>query len=301
MAYGIELTNSAGVPVFDQASRCLRVVASGATIDADAAAEAAFQEYQALPSPKRLHQLSFGQARSFEGPGATAMPHSGFALQLMGTGYPGFPEAKVYAVRPVFDAAGGGFSAFYRWTAQPINRAIETEINVPGVPGGTFCLVNGVRQYRILAPIPTPGGYASDYGMQIRDASGAVIFDSRDTFLAVRFAFIVPKAVADDVLYNGATRDVTLPEPMPNSWVSVPILSCFNVVFLGRRFAGSGTRRIDTWRMDRVELQQIDASTIRVSRNTGAAVEYENPASQNPQPYYSYSHDIIAYLARNVG
>jgi len=288
------IRNTDGVEIFDLSHRCLRIVASGTTASLATAQAVVDASYAAISGGKKKVGLL--------APVGTHIAHDGLALRYHGQMPPPNAGIAVYVVEPVFDAgAEGGWSAFYQWTAEPIYGSLETEFDLAELAQGTFCAVTGERPYRLSAPIPTPGGYDTQWGLRIRSSAGEVLFDSRDTFLPVRFAFIVPIAVAQDILANNTSRDIALPEAMPSSWVSLPYLHCIEVEFLYLYALGSTTRRV--WRENHIQIQQIDDTTIRVSRRTGAIQEDVWSTGNTPPPraFYSYAHDIIVYLARNIG
>lgn len=291
MSYGIELINSVGTVALDSDHQTLRVVASGTTKSFNTQRNARVDDYNAIGGNKAFIDLVHF--------GGSHIAHSALALTNKGP-LENAPTFTAYAIEPVFPGvSGGGWSAFYRFTGTPIFLSQETEFDLPGYPEGVFCTVSGSRQYKLTAPVATPGGYDTDYGLQVRNAANEVIFDSRDEYLAVRYAFIVPIAVMWDVLLNNAVKNITLPESMPNCWVSIPVLAAINVKFIETWTEGGSTWR--SYRVDYVQVQQTSNTNIQVSRRTGD-VQTENwPTGDTPLPriFYEYAHDLIVYVARN--
>jgi hypothetical protein len=299
MAYGIELLNTDGVPVFDTNHQTLRQVASGTTVSYSSALSEVEEQYMAIPT----HYKRISGLRSQFNSWAPELHIAGPGLQLIDAGFlpPPNQQFRHYIVAPQFaPGTNGGWSAFYQFNGTPIWFSVEVEFDSEPqlFPQGTFPVVNSQRPYRLTAPIPTPGGYVETYGMQVFNAAGDVVFDSRDTFLAVRFAFIVPQAVVENVLFNGATKTVTLPEAMPNCWISIPRLHCPNRIFISQNtIPPLGINTV--YRYDRVQIEQVSATQLLVSRRIGE--EFQETRPMNTPPYtYSYVHDIVVYLARNV-
>src|SRR5690606_12000828 len=196
-------------------------------------------------------------------------------------------------VRPVIPAnASPRDTTFYQlgtsWCLLSVEvvTALDPGFGIPEASIGVT-LLPGVP-FKVAGPI-TEAEASTGWGMQVFDDEGALLFDSNLEFLAIRYAFIVPKAVIDDSLAHRTEGGVTQPEALPECWIACPVWS-------NREYAYNRTGAGQTYYYYRryVEFAQIDATTIRLRRNQ------TEESSSSPRVTWAYSHDAIFYLARNT-
>lgn len=108
--------------------------------------------------------------------------------------------------------------------------------------------------------------------------------------MPIRYAFVFTKAQMDDVIENNAVVTITLPEAMPDAWISAPFFSAYRLVWR-RKLNGQ-----ERYRCFYVGLRQTSETTLQFSRfNHGSDV-----GSQDPNLGRTYTHDAIFYVARNI-
>jgi hypothetical protein len=100
----------------------------------------------------------------------------------------------------------------------------------------------------------TPKPFPEGYGMQLRDESNSLVFDSRADFLSISEVRFVPKATIANILFNNAVVDLTLRTPVPDCYISAPNHASFFVD------SGASTR----YRF--VKIEQTSPTNIRLSR-----------------------------------
>lgn len=273
MTYGLEILNDYGVPVFDTTHPCLVVKYSGLTQSMD----------RPLPSPTGFapHWEFLGGAGSY-----VALP--GGMVWDLDRG----PSTDTM-IKPVIPAnASPQDTVFYQLGTTWCVYAIEVVTSLdPGFGIPEACM--GVTTipdlpFKVVGPI-TDAEASTGWGMQIFGDAGELLFDSNCEFLAIRYSFIVPQAVIDDILANGTSVDVTLPEAMPDCWIACPIWS-HQEYGLDRVAAGPTYYYLRRY----VEFSQVDASTIRLRRRQ------TEEAWGTPRTTFAYSHDAIFYVARNI-
>lgn len=273
MTWGALILNEDGVPILDTQNPCLVVKYAGVTTP------------MARPEPS---------------PTGTA-PHWEF---FGGSGYyAALPGGMVWdtdrgpatdtLIKPVIPAnASPQDTVFYQigstWCLLSVEvvTALDPGFGIPEASIGVTVLPG--LPFKVAGPI-TAAEASTGWGMQVFDEAGALLFDAGAEFLAIRYAFIVPQAVIDDILANGTEVDVPLPEAMPDCWIACPIWS-------SREYAYNRTGSGPTYYYFRrfVEFAQVDASTIRLRRNQ------TEESFSTPRVTWTYSHDAIFYLARNT-
>lgn len=120
------------------------------------------------------------------------------------------------------------------------------------------------------------GPVSGNYGMQVRDGTGAVTFDSRADLFSILDTVKIDQATVADILFNDAQVDVTMPEPLPGCYISCPYFAAF---------------RLTSSIYERVRIRQITASTLRLDRA-------EQVFGQSGQSG-NYTHDIFIFIARD--
>lgn len=122
---------------------------------------------------------------------------------------------------------------------------------------------------------------AGAMGMQLRNASNQITFDSRQDLLAIEYTRIITAAEMADVLDSNATLTITLPRSLPGCYIHSPIWKSF--------------RRVSAILSDRTDvylplLRQASATTLTVSRYT-VPRNGTNVWSANPEDIYSQAWD----------
>lgn len=276
MTYGLSVINDYGVEIFDTDHPTLVVRYSGTTQTA-APGAAPGAPFWSAPLPLAYHNIS-----PFVG--GVACPG----------GYEWAEAGGAYFSRPAGLPASASLSdtVFYQLSGHAIDTSIEAVFDL----GPSFLLMPTACVGHIdvigvpfkVAGVLAPGHVPTGYGLAIWDAAGECLFDSNAEFLAIRYACIVPKAKFDDILDNGVTVDIMLPEAMPDAWIALPIHSHIRQ----QEEAGSSSWR---YTIHKVQVTQIDATTIRLSRfsyPTGGFTTARRPA-------FTYTHDGIFYFARS--
>ena len=121
-----------------------------------------------------------------------------------------------------------------------------------------------------------------DYGMQIRNATGDVVFDTRSDFLSISEVLFVPKATIQDIIDNDAVVNLTLRTAVPGAYIAAPNHTSF--------FRETGPSA----RYRHVVIEQPAPSTIRLKRYLHG-------------PFLNLSHsqeiginnDLVLIVARN--
>ncbi|PTX02074.1 hypothetical protein [Pararhodobacter aggregans] len=275
----LSILNDDGAEIIDDLHQVLRVYASGTTYSS-AAMSSALQA--ATPSDYVVHATALGMPDFVD----ISLCHDCEWLSF-GNGR--------YGIFPVFEpGTGGGFSAFYQFAGQPIAFSLETEFDLadPRVPKGTFCQVSGSgRPFKLTAPL-IGGPHSDDWGLQVFDPDGAPVFDSRDEVLAVRYAFVIPQALADHVLLTGESRLIDLPEAMPDLWISLPFFCCWAHVFVRYHVEGGNPRYVYERRI--LSLTQWDDTRL----NLFCSVTEVTRLTPDKTPIFT--HDVVVYVARNI-
>lgn len=283
MTYGIELINAQGVNAIDMNNQVLRVYDSGTTVEQYNAYETKWNEVFQQKGTSNIWGMQIPYSSSVV-PYYPIITSPSQTIEVIDCG------ANRWALVPsIVAGAEGGWSAFYQLST-PVGYSLETELDQDPsiIPSRTYCMVEGTRPYKLTAPV-SKTSYTENYGLQVFNASGAKVFDSRDDYLSVRYAFIIPRSIVEDVLTNGTTKVITLPEAMPNAWFSIPMLFCSEV----RHSRTTATGHY--FFLYRVQIQQTSATEVTVSRFSSGELFWAPRILLTPY----YTHDIVVFVARD--
>lgn len=298
MTYGIELRNTFGAPVLSSKMRVLHRLAAGNTIDL----EAAHSSVVSAMNSAGMNWLERWEWRGEFGCFYTHVDVSGARVAfphaaLSGLTYQTFGDVGV-VVPQQNSLVGFDSSVFYQLgtAGRILFRSAEicmdlwdaslpkTLIPIAWLDSAWSC------PYRIIGPGVNPADISGTYGMKIWDQTGELAFDSRAPIMPIRYAFIFTKAQMDDVIENGAVVTITLPEAMPDAWISAPFFSAYRLEWY-RRLGGQ-----ERYRCYYVGLRQTSDTTLQFSRFTHAA----DVGSNLDNLGRTYTHDAVFYVARNI-
>lgn len=277
MTYGLSVINDFGVEIFDTEHPTLVVRYEGTTVDARPGNPPPSTGFWSSSQPMIYQPLA-----PFDG--AVASP----------SGYEWVASGSVYFSRPAGlpPHAAVSDTVFYQLSGHSIDTSVEAVFDLgPSFPLMPTACVGHIDVIGVpfkVAGVLAPGHVPTGYGLAIWDAAGECLFDSNAEFLAIRYACIVPKAKFDDILDNGVTVDITLPEAMPDAWIALPIHAHI------RRSEETSTGRY-RYPIHKVSVTQINPTTVRLSRHTYPASGYIDER----RSVFTYTHDTILYFARS--
>lgn len=146
-------------------------------------------------------------------------------------------------------------------------------------PTGSFAEVFADQALEYLVASPDEDGPAPSgtHGIQLKDPSGKVTFDSRYPQVAIVHTVVVPKSILEEILLSTrSSYDITLPKPVPNCWVSCPYHCSFAQTSGGTNF---------------VKVHQLNNTTIRLSKQgNGTGTTYAK----------FFTQDLILFFARTA-
>lgn len=161
----------------------------------------------------------------------------------------------------------------------------------PDLPQRIAPIARGtITSARIMSPTPPPTPGAGAYGMQLFNAGGTCVFDSRLVTFGIPAAYVVSAATIESILFNNITHDLTLPFAIPNCWISVPFFEPLRIVYRAAGFFGG---YMDTFR---VKIEQVNDTTLRLSRVLSRAKDI---GSFPPEPQGFYTQTLVLFVMRN--
>lgn len=219
MTYGIKLKNAKGVEFYNDALDCFGILDQGVTAPIQSLVSSLF--------PLPAHDDNVWGYRThlvYKKPGTVNwIPQqvAASAMQLVNFG------GGFYGILPAASNSYGlSDMAFYRLSAdRTIIGALSNVVDFPDpeIPLSNLHFIweenNQPLDYKIVGTsksVAKPG----NYGMQIFNADGAVLFDSRIPTFSITYAAHLSAADINDVVRNGNPRTITLPE-IGDWWVSL--------------------------------------------------------------------------------
>lgn len=286
MAYGIEIFNVDGLKVLDF-ERTLYVKDTGNLVAGNA--DYYLPAVTAYPTARRMagpldYPMNYPAQFAFAA-GATAryvietrVPWAGFEhVNSGGTDY----------VYPVMNMTPGDlifcrvdtWGMYTQWNAY-LDRAGFGSVR------GTSCINtegNNALPFIHASPNPPAGALSEQYGVQLFDAAGQSVFDSRRPIFSVFQAVLVSGASLSNLISTGTPIDITLNKSTPGAYVAAPYMSSFFSVTPG---AGS------TWLLQSAMLKQTSATNLRLTRET--LLTHATPSGTTR----SFSQDLFILIGR---
>jgi hypothetical protein len=237
MAYGIEIYNEGGLKVVEFNKtlyvRESDVTRDASTVAAEARALAVAAGHPISPYGEYMppYSLEIKNLAPF------AVDTSGFYTSIIST--------KVASQNPFAALIDGkaafgpemnldlGDTVFYRADTVGIISQFQIFSDLPGgypVDKGLAVVNtegNANVPYVIVSsrlPVATP---TEQYGLQMFDDAGTVVFDSRQTLFSIFFAIVVPASVLQGVRNTGVAYDITLPKSVSGAYIACPFYSCY--------------------------------------------------------------------------
>lgn len=305
MSYGFSIMNAQNVPVIEY-DNCLYIKQDSATIRYVNPFSSMREDFHSMVFDTILTNAQ--RQNYWVVSDSPSIPISAYGVGLGGRYY--FPATLNFYVLPndpaLGQAAGRNMSCpitdqmsendtvFYQVGTIGLRKNFEIAVrDVPGLPDGLFTSfmpgVKGALPVRVCSP-ELPDNLTGQFGMQIFDENVNCTFDSRAPFMSIAAAYLIRKESLLSVLDTGAAEDITLPESMPNCWVSVPFFCPYKMVF--SEDIGFGTLVFNYYF---VNITQVNATTLRLSRNGPVRVQTGSPNSSR-----TFTHDAIMYVARST-
>lgn len=114
----------------------------------------------------------------------------------------------------------------------------------------------------VSCDITPVGGHTETKGMQLRDAAGSVVFDSREPVLNIKDHITISEAQMADVIDNGATYDFPLRGSISNMYVC-PFNFDSNDFIVSGSSGSDYVRGYTNWLP---RLRKLNSSTLRLTR-----------------------------------
>lgn len=296
MSHGFAAFNAAAQQIVGTEATVLNLIASGSTIDMEAAHAAAVTAANVAGFNQLNRWEWFFGFNSFP-------PHTnrgGQRIEHMQIACPGLTHAAVGSravIVPVPVAnVEPGDTLFYQIGSVGVTRAAQFNWDLPdaAIPNTMTSILYTRSQtpvpYRIIGP-RVVGSLPGTWGMQTFREDASLAFDSRAPVLPVRYAFILTQAQMDDILDNEAAVTVTLPEPMPDCWVGAPFFSPFYFNFYER------SSSINRYEVRVIALRQASSTTLTFSCEK--LNNFDTPGDSGTASRI-YTHDAVFYVARNI-
>lgn len=264
MTYGIEINNAAGDKVFDEKNVMYEYDTGTLMRVTDL--------YWLLNTFEAIEANAYGTPYNYDCYQCLS-PETG-VVQWFDSGTTMYPSTKQNFGDLVFtEIPTGGLLQVL-----PINNQLP-ELDT----GSTFIIGHRhnapLVDYKVFStrfPLGTP---STDYGMQIYDSLGNVVFDSRYRTLGME-VFTLTSSQAQNIINNNATVDFTLSSAKPGAYVSSPLM----FVHSSGNFSYTNASVL--------KVTQPNDTTIRVSReqigkNLGTVYNT-----------FTYFHDVTLFITR---
>lgn len=276
MAFGINLLNAHGDEIVDF-NLALYKKATGTLKHHDAVLS---QSQQAAWDAgygndwwqRRIVQRAYPYSSTYFEPNRRYTTTAGAASPLDGSRIMLHPALVASASDLIFvrpQAAG-----FWRFVTFNFDGALTLQ-----TPTGSFAEVFADQDLEYMVASPDEDGPAPSgtHGIQLKDPSGKVTFDSRYPQVAIVHTVVVPKSILEEILLSTrSSYDITLPKPVPNCWVSCPYHCSFAQTSGGTNF---------------VKVHQLNSTTIRLSKQgNGTGTAYAK----------FFTQDLILFFARTA-
>lgn len=132
-----------------------------------------------------------------------------------------------------------------------------------------------------VGSITPPSAPIGEFGMQLTNENGDLVFDSRHKHLPLTSHFYVSNADASSVLENDIAIDYTLPEAMPNALIGIPYWAHFKRVTSNHAYF--------------IKIEQTSPTNIRISRT----YQYSRVSPRDPN-FATFWHDATILIAANI-
>ena len=173
--------------------------------------------------------------------------------------------------------------AFYEIGTSGIYWSMQYGIETDTTSGSqmTVCVSGNVALNWKVASITPPSATVGNYGIQLRNESDNVVFDSRRKHLPISSHIYISRSDILSVLDNNAVIDYSLPEPVPNALISMSYWAHF--------------KKVSTFSHYFVKVTQTSPTNIRISRTREwAALSYQY------RYITRYWHDSTILVAPNI-
>jgi hypothetical protein len=281
MSYGFEILDNQGTPVVSD-FRVMHLKATRALV--------AISDSGLRPNPDEWFNTQYGIAGGIDDQFVGLRPDTVTMRTFSGTWQTVSADGGVVPLPPnvaapedmIFVQLGG---------TKYFTSCAHIHYDFPSFPDRILPVIRGnVTDSRVFGPTPPPTGALGTYGMQLFNASGTCVFDSRLVNFGIPQAYVISESTIADILENGTTVNLTLPFSMPSCWVAAPFWEPLRIV-----------KRVTVLRdfrdIYRVRIRQTSNTNIRLDRVLDSSQDM-GPA--NPFATGIYVQTLVLFVMRNA-